>query len=102
MGRRKTLSDKFHEICPNVYFQPPESINLRYPCIIYSLNTITADYADNRPYILGSKYSVLYITRKADDPNVMKIALLPTCRAERFYTSDNLYHYPYTISDYEE
>ena len=34
----------------NVYFQPPESITLKYPCIIYGRVGIDAVHADNKLY----------------------------------------------------
>lgn len=101
MGQRLTLSEKFHALCANVYFQPPSGKQLKYPCILYSLVSLRADYADNKPYSLGDEYSVMYVTRNPDDPNIRKIARLEHCSAGRFYTSDNLYHYPYTIIDKE-
>lgn len=97
MGLRRDLSAELHEICSNVYFQPPTNIQLVYPCILYSKTTIRTKYANDNPYILQDEYSLLYITRDPDDENVRKIARLKSCSAGRFYTADNLYHYPYTI-----
>ena len=97
MAQRKKLSDKLHALCPNVYFQPPTSLKLKYPCIIYSLTNLDAKYANNRPYLLKDEYSLMYITKDPDDENIRKIARLEQCSAGRFYTADNLYHYPYTI-----
>ena len=34
----------------HVYFQPPASITLVYPCIIYNLSDITISRADNKAY----------------------------------------------------
>ena len=34
----------------NVYFQPPESIKLSYPCIVYKRSTGDTQFANDIPY----------------------------------------------------
>ena len=34
----------------NVYFQPPESVKLKYPAIVYSRNDIMNQFADDGVY----------------------------------------------------
>ena len=38
MASRLNLQDKLEEVLGSkqVYFQPPESLKLKYPCIVYS------------------------------------------------------------------
>ena len=91
------LSPILHAFAPNVYFQPPEETKLKYPCIVYELDDIDAFYADNAPYCFNSRYSLTYITRDPDDEKRYGIAKLPMCKFDRFFTSDNLNHYTYTI-----
>lgn len=81
-----------------VYFQPPESIKLLYPCIIYREDYIDARYADNIPYLRQKRYSVTVIDRDPDSVIVEQISELPACRFERSFTSDNLYHTVFNIS----
>lgn len=81
----------------NVYFQPPESTKLKYPCIIYSLDDIDADYADDIPYIDNRRYSVTVIDRDPDSLIRDKISQMKTSSYERGFTSDNLYHYVFNI-----
>ena len=45
----------------NVYFQPPETIKLRYPCIVYSLDPTYTRHADNRNYIITNRYHIKHI-----------------------------------------
>lgn len=94
---RSELSEILHGICDNVYFQPPTNTKLIYPCIVYSNDTIDAIHADNAPYALYLVYSLTYITRDPDNEARFMLAKLPGCTAERFYTSDNLYHYPFRL-----
>lgn len=97
MRPRMDLDRVFRSLCPNVYYQPPESMKLKYPCIIYSMNTIKTQKADNRSYTMEVAYSVRYVTLDPDDPVIFKIAELKYCSSGNHYAKDNLHHYPYTI-----
>lgn len=80
-----------------VYFQPPESVRLVYPCIIFKLASIDKRYADNIMYNGLTRYEVQLITQHPDNPFVERIVKLPYCRFDRPFVSDNLYHYNYEI-----
>lgn len=100
MTRRLELDKIFRAILGtnNVYFQPPESVKMQYPCIRYELSDIDNRHADNKNYTLTDRYTVQYITKDPD--NEMKRYILETfemCSFDRFYTSDNLNHYVYTL-----
>lgn len=94
---RSELSAKLHEICNNVYYQPPADKKLTYPCIVYNLNRINVTFADNGSYRMMNEYNLLYITRDPDDSNITKFLTLPYCGFDRSYPSDNLHHYSYSI-----
>lgn len=94
---RESLSVAFHELCDNVFFQPPTGTKLKYPCILYELSDIDISHADNYGYLLHDKYSVTYITRDPDDRVIHDLARLPFCMSDRMFVKDNLYHYSYTI-----
>lgn len=80
------------------YFQPPESVKLSYPCIIYSLSSIDSKYADDKMYIGRKRYQVLYITKSPTDKTVDRIAEeLTYVRFDRAYTSDGLNHYVFNV-----
>ena len=81
----------------HVYFQPPENLRIKYPCVIYSLDGLFEPKADNIDYSRRRKYEILYITHDPDDLNIEKISDLPFCSMKRPYVADNLHHYPYTI-----
>ena len=74
------------------YFQPPESVKLIYPCIVYHRNTGKSDYADNNPYRFRFNYTVTAITKDPDSDIPRKLAGLPLCRFDRHFTADNLNH----------
>ena len=81
----------------NIYFQPPESVKMKYPAIVYQLNDINQEYADNLPYIQSLSYTVTVIDKDPDSELPMKIAKLPKCQYDRHYSSNNLNHYVFVL-----
>ena len=81
----------------NVYFQPPESIKLKYPAIVYSLSDIRNMHASNTVHKKDTVYSLTYIDEDPDSENIKKISNLPYCDFDRYFTSDNLNHYTFTL-----
>ncbi len=77
-----------------VYFQPPATIQMVYPCIVYHRDYAKTDFADSAPYIYSKRYQVMFIGTAVDaDSDIPdKIAALPMCVFDRFYTADNLNH----------
>lgn len=105
MSRRLKLHDILCEIlgCPNegfdcrAYFQPPTSVKMKYPAIVYGLEDIDNTYADDGVYLSARRYSVTVIDEDPDSPIVDKVALLSQCRFNRPYTKDNLNHYVFEL-----
>ncbi len=76
-----------------VYFQPPESRKLEYPCVIYSRQNGDTRFADNTAYLYSTRYQIIYIDRNPDsDFHIRLIQKLPKCVYDRHYTADNLNH----------
>lgn len=100
MAGRLSLQTKLEEILGsrNVYYQPPASVHLKYPAIVYELDDIESKYADDGVYLLPKKYSITVIDENPDSVITMKIASIPTCRFNRHYTSDNLNHDVFTLN----
>ena len=101
MGSRVDLSKVLHEVLGNnnVYFQPPPSLKMKYPCIVYERVRINTRFADNKPYKLTDSYQLTYIDKNPDSLIPHKIAELPMCIFERHYVNDNLYHDVFRISN---
>lgn len=76
----------------NAYYQPPESIKLEYPAIVYSRDDIANEHANNDVYIQSTVYRVVVIDENPDSEIVKKISKLPMCSYDRNYKSDNLNH----------
>lgn len=81
----------------NVYFQPPENLQIYYPAVIYELENVAKLDADNLIYGTRRSYRITYVTRDADDPVIDKLAKLPRSRFVRFFASEGLNHYVYEI-----
>lgn len=94
MGSRLELQNLLESILGsrNVYYQPPESIKIKYPAIIYSCNNIDNNFADDIVYMQNHTYQIIVIDANPDSEIVNKISKLPMCRYNRHYTSDNLNH----------
>ena len=91
------LRELLGENSTHCYFQPPESVKLKYPCIVYNRNSSNTIYADNNPYRFIPSYSLTVISKDPDVELVAKVAKLPKCRFDRHFTNDNLNHDVFTI-----
>ena len=82
----------------NVYFQPPESKKISYPCIVYELSRIETRKADNAIYKFNKRWTITYITKKAYTSFPEKIlSHFQMSSYDRHYVSDNLHHDVITV-----
>lgn len=81
----------------NVYFQPPPSVQMSYPCIVYERSALKTEFADNNPYLVRKKYQVTVIDKNPDSELPDKVSMLPGCSFDRHFTSDNLNHDAFTL-----
>lgn len=81
----------------NVYFQPPESIKMKYPAIVYSISRVDNRFAENKQYLQFIAYQVIVIDKDPDSDIFKKLTRLPLCSFDRSYTADNLNHFVFTI-----
>ena len=100
MASRLILQEKLEEVLGNdrVYFQPPASISLKYPCIVYEIADIETLHANNNPYHFERTYKVTLMHKDPDNTVVDGILSMPRCRFDTRYTVDNLYHYVFLIN----
>lgn len=93
--RRTQLHDLLVETLgsSNVYFQPPASVRIKYPCIVYARENPTVEYADDSTYLLHHRYQITLIYEDPDSDLPDKIAQLPMCRPSSQSVVDNLYHF---------
>lgn len=81
----------------HVYFQPPASLKIEYPCIVYQRSSNDTIFADNNPYRIMRRYLVVVIDKDPDSEIPNRIEKLQLCISDRFYTADNLNHFAYNL-----
>ncbi len=79
-----------------IYFQPPETVKIEYPCIIYQVKTGDTEYADDY-YRFTKQYDVIVIDKNPDSVIPYHVAMLQMCRMDRAYTADNLNHWTFNL-----
>lgn len=81
----------------NVYFQPPETLKMRYPAIVYALTDIQTIFADDAVYKKYRVYRITFISSDPDSELTEKLLQLPMCRFNSRFTADGLYHDVFTV-----
>ncbi len=88
-----------------VYYQPPESSKLEYPCIMYSHSGYSKRYANGYRYINWPEYEVTLIDYNPESMIHKQLMDLNTDKSSncfvqfnRFFTADNLNHWSYRLT----
>lgn len=97
MAQRLQLHQLLETFAPNVYFQPPTNIQLKYPCIIYKRDFADSKFADDIVYSYKLRYAITVIDPDPDSEIPDKVASMPMSLFNRFYTVDNLNHDVYQV-----
>jgi hypothetical protein len=82
---------------PNVYFQPPSSIRLSYPCIVYARAAKDEKFADDQLYLDKMRYNITVVDADPDSTIPGRIATLQFSSFDRHYVADGLNHDVYTV-----
>lgn len=100
-SQRPTLSVKLNaimtEVNGHVYFQPPESLKMEYPCLVYELEDVNIKFADNGPYSLWDRYQVTLIRHDPDSTVIRKLLSLPHSSFSRHFATSGLNHDVFVI-----
>lgn len=80
-----------------VYFQPPEEVEMQYPAIVYSLQDWNTVHADNGTYLHNQSYMVTIIDEDADSEIPAEVNKIAFSHFNRFYVADNLNHWVFVI-----
>lgn len=99
MASRLELQAKLEELLgmKHCYYQPPESLKLEYPAIVYSKSKIETKKADDSTYSKNIRYDITVIDKRPDNPVIGKLLELPYCSYDRYYKADNLNHDALTL-----
>ena len=78
----------------HVYFQPPESIRMKYPCFVYERDGMDINPANDKKYIKYIRYEVMYITKNPDVSDMIEKTLdsFQYITYVRHFVSDSLNH----------
>ena len=82
----------------NVYFEPPETLKMKYPCFVYNLSRMNPTKADNLPYRVTQEYDVQYITREPEVDIPMRFAYSKRFTGGQHFVADGMHHFNYSIT----
>lgn len=100
MDRRVELQNILEDLLGsgNVYYQPPESVRISYPAIIYFLSSINRPKANDKDYLRNPSYDVTIIDKNPESEYVEKMLdTFEYIRYDRHYDSDNLHHFVFKL-----
>lgn len=102
MASRLNLHEELCEILGsrNVYFQPPESLKMQYPCIRYSISGMPKLNANNKVYTKTCNTYTITVMDTDPDSDISTCILnhFSMVRFDRTYTSNNLNHHVLTVN----
>lgn len=98
-SRRLEFSAILREVLgsANVYFQPPEDLKMKYPCLVYEMEDIHIQPADNGPYSMHDRYQVTFMHHEPDSPVIRKLMVLPHSSFSRHFATSGLNHDVFVI-----
>lgn len=100
MGTRIQLHEKLLALfgSNHVYFQPPPTIKMAYPAIVYNFDGLYERPANDKRYVVENRYKITFIHK---DPDINysddMYSFFPMCSFDRRFVNDNLYHDVYTL-----
>lgn len=100
MDRRDKLSELLHSILGsnNVYFSQETNIRMSYPAIVYSLDSDSGLYANNKKYLKNKRWEIILIGSPSELLDLYeKINDLDYSTYVRYYDADNLRHYVFSL-----
>lgn len=104
MNNRLTLHQKLVDILGsgNVYYNPPESQKMNFPCIVYNLSYIEQVHADNKKYIDYTTYKITVVSKTPDHPAIRGVLDLPMTKFSANFTKNGFYHTVMTLIQKEK
>lgn len=98
-ARRLDLQAKLEALLGSglVYFQPPSTVVMTYPCIRYERDNNVTEHADNKPYSWAQRYQLTYMDYNPDSDMIEKLTALPLCAFNRHFATSGLNHDVFVI-----
>lgn len=94
---RLQLQSLLEEITPHVYFQPPATLQMQYPCIRYERNGSSVQRAANALYRRAKRYQITVIDRSPDSTLPDQVEELSFSEFDRWFAADNLNHWVFNV-----
>lgn len=93
-ARRIALHEKLCEVLGSrhVYYDPPPTVSMRYPAIVYEKSAIDTTRADNGRYLGRAVYKTTLIRKDDDDDILDRLLDLEYCSFAASFTSEGLHH----------
>lgn len=88
---RVELQELLKEYCDTVYFQPPSSIRINYPCIVYNRSTDYINRANDKLYMQEKMYRVTVMDKNPDSDIADRLQELPWAVIISRDVIDNIY-----------
>lgn len=93
MGTRLDLHKELLRFMSNVYFQPPSTIQMVYPCLVYAKSNEDVLYGNNHLYLNTQGYQLTLIEKNPDSLVATEIVNhFQYCSINQHYVVDNLNH----------
>ena len=73
--KRMIVHTELSKIFEHVYYQPPTTLVLKYPCVIYDRSDIQPVYSDNRIYAKYEKYDINILYKSVLDESLVDIVI---------------------------
>ncbi len=80
-----------------VYYQPPSTIKMEYPCIIYKRSNRKDFFSSDRIYLTMKQYSITVVDKNPDSEIPDKLLGLLYCSHTTTFAVDGLNHDVYTL-----
>lgn len=97
--RRLELHEMLCELLGSrqAYYNPPASVRMRYPAIVYSASRLDNTFANNGVYTQARGYEITVIDEIPDSEISEKVSKLSGCRFNKHFVSEDLHHDVYTL-----
>ena len=97
MSKRKKLDARLKKILSTVYYQPPDKLMMKYPCIVYSRNRTNPFFADNNKYVRNETYRVTVIDENPDSVYADAVDQMVEARWVNSFSTQGLHHFVFDI-----
>lgn len=97
MGLRLDFHTVLSGLAENVYYDPPNNVNMQYPAIVYEHDYDWLLHSDNKLHSDSPRYLVTVIDSDPDSEIADKVKNLPMSRFVRHFVADQLHHIVYNV-----